>query len=102
MGDGLRRAAAAAKATRQEVRLSDRQEAALLALSGRDTAADGATLAGRMSEIWRETSPAAAHQAANGLVVKNLAIKGYLGPDDRMRYLLTPAGRAEARRRRRG
>ncbi len=82
------------------VRLSDRQEYALLAMADWDEAVTGGVLAGEMSRKGRETSPAGAHQAANGLVLKGLAIKGYLGDGHVIRYELTAAGRAEARKRR--
>lgn len=95
----------------QTVKLSDRQEAALLALSDRDAAvadpdrkaADGKVLTAAMSAIWRETSVAAAHQAANWLVIKGLAVKEDRvrpGGTPRVHYEITDAGRAEAQKRR--
>lgn len=96
MADGLKRAAAAAKATR----LSDRQEYALFALADWDEPMTGGVLASEMSRKGRETSIAAAHQGANGLVLKGLAIKGYPEGSSLIRYEITNAGRDEARRRR--
>ena len=74
------------------VRLSDRQRAALLALAELRVAY-GDALAGKMTEIWRETSLAAAHQAANGLDGKKLARKLYgRHRRDPIRYEITEKG----------
>lgn len=75
------------------VRLSDRQQAALLALADLGTPVSGNMLAARMCANGRETSTAAAHQAANGLRDKKLAIKGYPAGAIRIRYEITGQGR---------
>jgi len=75
------------------VRLSDRQHAALLALADLDGPATGGTLASRMTRNGRETSVAAAHQAANGLTLKKLAVKGYPEGSSLIRYEITTEGR---------
>ena len=74
------------------VRLSDRQHAALLALDGLGAPVGGGSLAARMCASGRETSTAAAHQAANGLVNKRLAIKGHPAGVG-IRYEITNEGR---------
>jgi hypothetical protein len=75
------------------VRLSDRQQFALLALAGLGTPVGGGSLAARMTANGRETSAAAAHQAANGLVNKKLAIKGYPAGCDHIKYEINNDGR---------
>jgi hypothetical protein len=75
------------------VRLSDRQQFALLALDGLSEPATGGTLASHMTRHGRETSIAAAHQAANGLVIKKLAIKRYPEGSPVIRYEITGEGR---------
>jgi hypothetical protein len=78
------------------MKLSDRQEFALLALDGLRAPAGGAGLAARMTANGRETSTAGAHQAANGLVNKKLAIKGYPAGIEYSRYEITNEGRKVA------
>lgn len=75
------------------VRLSDRQRAALLALPDDGTPIGGITLAVRMCQGGRETSAAGAHQAANGLDGKELAVKYYPAGATHIRYKLTDKGR---------
>lgn len=74
------------------VKLSDRQRFALLALYDLGTLVYGDKLAARMTELGRETSVAAAHQAANGLVNKGLSAKRYTN-NTPVRYELTEVGR---------
>jgi hypothetical protein len=74
------------------VRLSDRQRFALLALYDLGTLVYGDKLAARMTELGRETSVAAAHQAANGLVNKGLSAKRYTKSTP-IRYEITDTGR---------
>ncbi|HEY5397851.1 MAG TPA: hypothetical protein VIL16_20885 [Trebonia sp.] len=79
------------------VRLSPRQEAALLALLDLGVQAEGTALATQMCNNGRQTSIAAAHQAANALDIKGLAVK--LRVTGRpVRYEITDAGRALAER----
>jgi hypothetical protein len=80
------------------IRLSDRQQLALLALDSLGTPVGGGSLAARMTTNGRETSTAAAHQAANGLRDKGLAIKGYPAGCDHIKYEITNAGRELAAR----
>jgi hypothetical protein len=75
------------------VRLSDRQLAALLALADLGRPASGGALASQMTRNGRETSTAAAHQAASGLRGKRLAVKGYPGGAALIRYEITSEGR---------
>jgi len=75
------------------VKLSDRQHAALLALADLLGLAGGPELAGQMTANGRETNPAGAHQAANGLVGKHLATKGHYDEEGHIRYLITPEGK---------
>jgi hypothetical protein len=75
------------------VRLSDRQQFALLALDALGTPSGGAALAARMTADGRETSAAGAHQAASALAVKKLAIKGHPAGATHIRYEITNAGR---------
>jgi hypothetical protein len=79
------------------VTLSPRQEAALLALLDLGVSADGHALATQMRSNGRDTSISAAHQAANGLDNKQLAIKRY-AKGRPIRYELTTAGRRLATR----
>lgn len=79
-------------------RLSPRQQAALLALAVLSEPATGGTLASQMTRNGRETSIAAAHQAASGLRNKGLAIKGYPEGSDLIRYEATSEGRKLAAR----
>lgn len=81
------------------VRLSDRQHAALLALahSANIGPITGSALAGQMTANGRDTSTAAAHQAADGLYRKNLAAKS-AGGSQPVRYELTGMGRRLAAR----
>lgn len=81
------------------VRLSDRQRYALLALAeaaeldpADQRGTGGAWLAHLMTEAGRDTSTAGAHQGANGLVLKNLAVKDR-NADGYVRYKLTGEGR---------
>lgn len=83
------------------VTLSERQAAALLALADLGTLTGGTGLAGKMTADGRETSPAAAHQAANGLVLKRLARKDR-DEQWRVTYELLAAGRKLAARLRDG
>lgn len=78
------------------MKLSDRQAAALAALDALGCPASGAALAQRMTASGMQTSPAAAHQAASGLVRKGLAVKGYPAGAPAIRYQLTDNGRRAA------
>jgi len=80
------------------IKLSDRQQFALLALDRLGTPVGGPKLAEVMTAIGRETSTAAAHQAANGLAAKKLAVKGYLANGDHIKYEITNEGRRVAAR----
>lgn len=82
------------------VKLSDRQQFALLALceaaeielaDSRGTG--GPWLAELMTRAGRETSAAGAHQAANGLTLKGLATKSLGTATGYVRYKLTDTGR---------
>lgn len=74
------------------VTLSPRQEAALLALADLGVLAEGHALAESMRVYRPSTSIAAAHQAANGLDSKGLAVKRRV-INHPIRYELTAAGR---------
>ncbi len=85
------------------VKLSERQRYALLALHeaaeldpADQRGCGGEWLSHLMTGAGRGTSTAGAHQAANGLVLKNLAVKGLDSSTGRMRYKLTDTGRALA------
>jgi hypothetical protein len=78
------------------VKLSDRQAAALSALAGMGCPVGGTALAQRMRANGRDTSTAAAHQAANGLVNKGLAVKGHPAGSPLSRYEITDEGRRVA------
>ena len=78
------------------MRLSARQEAALLALDDLGTDVGGGKLAATMTASGRETSTAAAHQAANGLANKKLAIKGRPAGGEHIHYEITNEGRRMA------
>lgn len=73
--------------------LSAREVAALTALASQGRPVSGKVLAVRMQDGGRETSPAAAHQAAAALTRKGLAIK--VQPYDHLlvRYEITNRGR---------
>lgn len=75
------------------VKLSERQQAALLALADHGVPITGGVLAGQMTANGRETRAAGAHQAASALVDKKLAIKGYPAGATHIRYEITNAGR---------
>ena len=78
------------------VRLSARERATLLALDDLGAKAEGSALAAAM-RAYRPASVAAAHQAANALDIKGLAVK--LRVTGRpVRYEITDAGRALAER----
>lgn len=78
------------------VRLSYRQQVALLALADHSRPISGSVLAARMTANGRETNAAGAHQAAGGLASKGLAIKAYPEGASLIRYEITNAGRALA------
>jgi hypothetical protein len=77
------------------VTLTERQRSALLALDQIGTAVRGIDLAGRMTVLGMETSPGAAHTAANGLARKGLAVKRACS-GGLVRYQVTEAGRTFA------
>jgi DNA-binding MarR family transcriptional regulator len=79
----------------QPVALSERERAALRALAQFTGPVYGGNLALLMRANGREnTSTAAAHQAANALANKGLAVKRYdIGAGRRVRYQTTAAGR---------
>jgi hypothetical protein len=74
------------------VTLSERQQAALLALLDLGARAGGHALAAQMRSNGRDTSTSAAHQAANGLDNKRLARK-LCAKGAPVRYELTAVGR---------
>ena len=79
------------------VRLSDRQHAALLALADLNRPVGGEQLAEKMIANGRQTSIVAAHQAANGLDNKGLAVKRYVKGSP-IEYEITKQGRELAAR----
>jgi hypothetical protein len=80
------------------VKLSERQQAALLALADLQGPAYGDALVAQMCSNGRETSLAAAHQAANALDGKGLAWKLYSRHREPIRYEITAKGRELAAR----
>jgi hypothetical protein len=84
------------------MKLSERETAALLALADHDVPVGGGTLARTMSANGRPTSTAAAHQAANALANKGLAIKGIPEEGLHVRYEINNKGRELAARYRNG
>jgi hypothetical protein len=79
------------------VRLSDRQQAALLALADLGVPVTGSQLAEGMRVYRPQTSVSAAHQAANGLDNKGVALKLY-AKGSAVRYEVTDKGRELATR----
>ena len=78
-----------------ELKLSDREIAALAVLARMVGPISGRSLAARMCEAGRPTSPAAAHQAGAALARKGLAVKdNWPLPDSSMKYEATNAGQA--------
>jgi hypothetical protein len=82
------------------VKLSERQRAALLALHALAKPAGGYELAERMNASGFRANSYSAHQAANGLAYKGLAVKGtYLIEGTAcVGYELTEQGRSVAAR----
>lgn len=78
------------------VRLTDLQRVALLALAELGASVRGGELAERMTALGRETSTASAHQAANGLAGKYLAVK--YSDAGLIRYEITATGLVLAER----
>ena len=80
------------------VKLSPRQEAALLTLDDHEIPIGGGALAERMGVYGRQWSAAAAHQAASALCGKGLAVKGHPEGATHIRYEITGEGRELAAR----
>lgn len=74
------------------VRLSERQQAALLALADHGAPITGSVLAGQMTANGRDTSTAAAFETADALRGKGLAVKRHHSGQS-VRYELTDQGR---------
>lgn len=77
------------------VRLTDRQQATLLALADHGVPITVRLLAEQMTANGRRTSVVAAHGAASGLYGKGLAAKIHTGGDV-VRYEITDQGRQAA------
>ena len=81
-------------------RLSERERAALAALAALAGPADGHGLAARMNDDGFKANQYSAHQSANGLVNKGLAVKGpcLIDGTSCIGYELTSEGHSAAAR----